>query len=379
MVNAQEWLNKNFPKKQRGEITSLNLSGQKLEGKLDLSDFVKLTILNSAWNHQLTQLDLSKNVNLTEIWCSSNQLTILDLSKNTNLVVISAYRNNISQDLNTFSHLNKLKRLDLGLEKNYLIHNGKNNNFSGSLASLKDCQDLEYICIGNQPNVKGGLEFLPAEKLTYFGCFDTIFKEILKPYNYDVYAWQLVNYPPKFNLADLQTKITETKQSLAEPKLKEGEKSRLQSKLNLLEQKLQEQLQQPKEKNAIQNYLNEKESEPKPGENPLLKPSPSKIKTDLKDIYDLLPNKTKIGISIILLILLIWSIKKFAKSSKKRETKQTETKPPINPPITNKEKPKTPIFTPKKQTSKKPKSRKTNKPKRTQSISNLYKYKKTNE
>ncbi|CAG8773536.1 26851_t:CDS:2, partial [Racocetra persica] len=56
---------------------------------------------------------------------------------------------------------------------------------------LENCKDLEYLCIGYQPNIKGGLKFLPAEKLTYFGCDGTEFKEMLKPFDYDVYAWQL--------------------------------------------------------------------------------------------------------------------------------------------------------------------------------------------
>jgi hypothetical protein len=45
-----------------------------------------------------------------------------------------------------------------------------NNNFFGSLKALENCKNLKWICIGSQPNIKEGLEYLPAEKLTHFGC-----------------------------------------------------------------------------------------------------------------------------------------------------------------------------------------------------------------
>ncbi|CAG8740466.1 10564_t:CDS:2 [Racocetra persica] len=63
------------------------------------------------------------------------------------LKVVKAYENDIAANLNIFSNLTKLQKLDL---------------------ALKNCKDLEYLCIGYQPNIKGGLEYLPAAKLTYF-------------------------------------------------------------------------------------------------------------------------------------------------------------------------------------------------------------------
>jgi hypothetical protein len=40
MVNAQEWLDKKYPKEKRREIEKVYLSEPTLTGELDLSDFI---------------------------------------------------------------------------------------------------------------------------------------------------------------------------------------------------------------------------------------------------------------------------------------------------------------------------------------------------
>ena len=162
MVKAQEWLDKNYPKEKRGEILSLNIGSKKLEGSLDLSDFV----------------------NLKELNCRYNQLISLDISNCKKLIIISAYSNKINQDLKIFSHLTELKKLDLG------TNNEKCNNFYGSLKNLENCKKLRFLCIGHCNQITKGLEYLPSENLYWFGCHGTVFTEILKPYAYNVEAWQ---------------------------------------------------------------------------------------------------------------------------------------------------------------------------------------------
>jgi len=39
MVNAQQWLDANYPKESREKITAIYLNEANLEGELDLSDF----------------------------------------------------------------------------------------------------------------------------------------------------------------------------------------------------------------------------------------------------------------------------------------------------------------------------------------------------
>lgn len=74
MVNAQEWLDKEYPLEKRTTITELNVNGKELEGKLKLTDFFKLKKLDCAWN-KLTGLDLSNCHELTWIECQANLLT----------------------------------------------------------------------------------------------------------------------------------------------------------------------------------------------------------------------------------------------------------------------------------------------------------------
>jgi hypothetical protein len=170
-MKAQEYLDKHYPKEERQNVRVLNISlkttklslFEKLDGCLDLSDFT----------------------NLTEFFCCSNTITGLDLSNNLNLETVVVFDNTISANLNVFSHLTKLKRLDLGLLDLPSFYE-KNNEFHGSLKALENCKQLENLCIGFQNKITEGLEYLPFDKLTHFGCQGTVFQNILRPYNYDV-------------------------------------------------------------------------------------------------------------------------------------------------------------------------------------------------
>ena len=77
MVNAQEWLNKNYPPAIRKEITELNSSYKKLEGNLDLTGFTNLERLDCSHN-RLTFLVINNCKQLKEIKCGANRLTGLD-------------------------------------------------------------------------------------------------------------------------------------------------------------------------------------------------------------------------------------------------------------------------------------------------------------
>ena len=93
MITAQEYLNKKYPTKEKRErVTVLIIDKKGLEGHLDLSDFV----------------------NLEELDCCISLLTSLDLSKNYKLKIIIICLNNISANLNIFSHLINLEKLCIG-------------------------------------------------------------------------------------------------------------------------------------------------------------------------------------------------------------------------------------------------------------------------
>ncbi|CAG8640048.1 2123_t:CDS:2, partial [Racocetra fulgida] len=182
------------------EITSLNLSNCPNLEKLNCED------------NKIEKLDLSKNEKLIKLNCSSNDLEKLNLENNPNLEVIDVKANKIKANLDIFSHLTKLRDLEIGIRvlrtgyamiSKFMVRQDQlstnsnfsnNNNFSGSLAALSNCRDLRRLNIGRQPNIRGGLEYLPAEKLTDFIYNDTEFVEELRDLKQkDVQAWQLTH------------------------------------------------------------------------------------------------------------------------------------------------------------------------------------------
>jgi Leucine-rich repeat (LRR) protein len=69
---AQEWLDENYPiKEERKKVVNLDISKQKLEGKLDLSDFIQLERLDCHGN-KLTALDVSNCEKLASLRVENN-------------------------------------------------------------------------------------------------------------------------------------------------------------------------------------------------------------------------------------------------------------------------------------------------------------------
>lgn len=146
LINAQEWLDKNYPKngvcrretndekwdgkkyskgwnnqgKTRAEITKLDIWNKNLEGNLDLSDFVNLKELDCSEN-KLTSLDVSNCPQLWKIVCFNNQLTNLIINGGANLTEISCPDNRLKeywQDIHPwFDDWNKKEWEKQGLNK----------------------------------------------------------------------------------------------------------------------------------------------------------------------------------------------------------------------------------------------------------------------
>jgi len=182
-MKAQEYLNNNIIKKERSEIKILNISNRKLEGELDLSDFVSLKELNCSDN-KLTSLKISKCTKLERLNCDNNQLTNLDLDGLVNLKMLSAVDNLlqhlsfspnqksltnlnvsnndfVSQDLTLFSNLTSLRTLSVGNRNDEKIQRGIYNHFYGSLKPLQNLSNLNLLAIYNT-NIDSGIEYLPA-------------------------------------------------------------------------------------------------------------------------------------------------------------------------------------------------------------------------
>ncbi|CAG8678663.1 5344_t:CDS:2, partial [Cetraspora pellucida] len=136
MVNSQEYINQKYPidgacksgsdkenkDKRREEIIELDLSkgkvgkglfnndGKTLTGSLKLERFTKLRKLIII-SQQITELDVSKCENLTELDCQNNQIDILNVSGCSNLKIINCSNNHIKElDLNT---CDKLEEVDI--------------------------------------------------------------------------------------------------------------------------------------------------------------------------------------------------------------------------------------------------------------------------
>ena len=77
------------------EITSIDVSFQKINSLKGIEYFTALTELDCDWN-PLTFLDVSKNTALTILRCSFNQLTTLNVSNNTALTILRCSSNQLT-------------------------------------------------------------------------------------------------------------------------------------------------------------------------------------------------------------------------------------------------------------------------------------------
>ncbi|WNE40728.1 MAG: Internalin A [Mycoplasmataceae bacterium] len=137
MINAQQWLDNQYPRWGRWQIEILNIDKLGLIGELDLSDFVNLQYLSCSFN-QLTDISLSNCKKLTVVECGGNDklrnlclggcnnlqsLSFFDNYNLTNLNLSCANLVNIDCRGNRFINLNsllnflnpeKVKRLEFG-------------------------------------------------------------------------------------------------------------------------------------------------------------------------------------------------------------------------------------------------------------------------
>ncbi|CAG8449649.1 11232_t:CDS:2 [Racocetra fulgida] len=184
MVEAQKWLEENYPKngtcvrekeswqkelenhkdfgKTREEIKRLDTGKIGLEGTLDLSDFSNLEEL-FCFANCLTNLNINNCKKLWVINCSNNQLTTLDLSNleelkmllcSNNYLTRIIYPTNPKKITELYITNNNLSPQDLSIfkignsDKNKINQNIY-NNFQGSLEPLKDLNRLRVLEIPN--------------------------------------------------------------------------------------------------------------------------------------------------------------------------------------------------------------------------------------
>ncbi|CAH1766990.1 24152_t:CDS:2 [Entrophospora sp. SA101] len=147
---------------KKNTVKRLNVDGKNLTGKLDLSDFVNLEVLDCHHNG-LTTLNITNCRQLKILHCYDNKLTDLKLpSSAEQLTYLSLSNNNLSpRDLSMFSHLVNLEALvidisntdiDSGLE--YLPDSLKNFYCSAGLREDARCQTIYNLFANEQGKVE---------------------------------------------------------------------------------------------------------------------------------------------------------------------------------------------------------------------------------
>lgn len=207
LINAQNWLDSNYPFYERQELKKLLVSeklrktylkngkfkGEILEGELELKNFVKLETFLCGIN-SITRLYLGDCNKLRILSCHSNKLTELSLKDNGMLDesdkrIIELYCNN--NRLTYFGFINNLdpkalRILDLSdndfpeqdlsifgkfvnLEYFYLA----NNRFYGSLEHFMQMEELKILDISFNKRIDSGLEdLIKKNKLLKIKCED---------------------------------------------------------------------------------------------------------------------------------------------------------------------------------------------------------------
>ncbi|RIA85607.1 hypothetical protein C1645_741451 [Glomus cerebriforme] len=156
MVNAQIWLDANYPKEARASITELDISNKNLEGSLDFEGFTNVRKLDFSFN-KITQPYFSSYMSyLEELNVSYNQLSGQYVMANIPafLKKFDFSHNNISSytiNFPSLTHLNAsnnvINSLDLHIVNNLVELDCSNNPLSN--LTLNYSPDLiSFNCLG---------------------------------------------------------------------------------------------------------------------------------------------------------------------------------------------------------------------------------------
>ena len=142
------------------------------EGKLktlDVSKNVNLTILYCGFN-QLTSLDVTNNPKIEQLRCAGNNLNSLDVSKNTELIEFEAYNNRLSSI--DVSNNPELYHIDLTNNQIKSIDVSKNKSLRSFfidmnlLTELNPSNNLELVRITCSDNKLTSIDVTNNQKLT---------------------------------------------------------------------------------------------------------------------------------------------------------------------------------------------------------------------
>lgn len=155
-------------------VKDLNVQFSEIADLTGIEDFTSLEFLNCQYNN-LTALNLSKNLNLIELYCHENLLTVLNVAANSNLTTLQVNKN-------------KIKSLDVSKNKKLVSLNASEN-------------DLSYLNLQNGNNTAFTSVFmLKNSKLTCILVDDTSYsvanwstgKDISASFNIDCTPYTLI-------------------------------------------------------------------------------------------------------------------------------------------------------------------------------------------
>ncbi|XMO85974.1 hypothetical protein AAFN75_14385 [Algibacter sp. AS12] len=173
-IDSDGIVNQQMLKSDAQKITNLDLSNLEYGVINDLTGIEGFTSLRTliAAQHDITQIDVSNNINLDTLNLAGNNLSSIDLSSNNKLVLLDLIANQLNS-ITGLSELSELKELDLSW--NYF------ENFSISSESLEvlhvSNNDLNALDISAAPNLKNML--LTSNKLQSLEVLSNINLETL--------------------------------------------------------------------------------------------------------------------------------------------------------------------------------------------------------
>lgn len=162
-------------------ITELRIPAKNIEDLTGIQGFLKLEILsvgiinnNPIVRNKLTTLDISKNLYLKELDCTSNDLITLDVSKNLNLIYLNIDNNKVSNidisnniGLKTFYCANNsIASVDITKNTSLLYFSCERNQ----LTSLDISKNLELINLFCSYNKLTSLDVTKNSKLKMLFC-----------------------------------------------------------------------------------------------------------------------------------------------------------------------------------------------------------------
>jgi len=159
MTNAQQWLDKEYPSGERNNINWLSFSYKNLTGELVLTNWANLEEI-SLQDSEITSLTIINCPKLKQINARNSHLTKLE-GLPVSLIGLNLNSNQLSGDLEMFSHLVNLESLSIGNWDEDKIKQGIYNQFVGSLQPLQNCPKLLYLDISNT-DLNAGVEYLPS-------------------------------------------------------------------------------------------------------------------------------------------------------------------------------------------------------------------------